>query len=179
MGTMISFKELNEAFDKPLEYDVDIWYKEDSMMYSFKLDENDYYRVIIFKSKNLTKNGVYEISFEHLKNEKDIYSQHSGKMGLLNKFTTTQSIKVFSTVIAIIKEHMSDRPDIKQLAFYANGREPSRVKLYEKLSIMAAKKLGWNVYHIPMVDNDERNDTYGFLISKAKVKAFQDNHIKI
>ena len=175
---MKTFKELTEAFDKPLEYDADLWFKQDSMMYSFKLDDNDYYRVIIFKSQNLTRNS-YEISFEHLKNEKDIYSQHGGKMSLLNKFTTAQSIKVFSTVIAIIKEHLSDRPDIKQLVFYANGRESSRVRLYEKLSIMAAKKLGWNVYFIPMADDDERNDTYGFLISKAKVKAFQDNHIKI
>ena len=69
---MISFKELNEAFDKPLEYDVDLWHKKDSLMYSFKLDDNDYYRVIIFKSQNFTKNGVYEISFEHLKNNKEI-----------------------------------------------------------------------------------------------------------
>lgn len=175
---MKTFKELTEAFDKPLEYDADLWYKQDSMMYSFKLDDNDYYRVIIFKSQSLTRNS-YEISFEHLKSEKDIYSQHSGKMSLLNIFTTAQTIKVFSTVIAIIKEHLSDRPDIKQLAFYANGREPSRVRLYEKLSIMAAKKLGWNVYHIPMADGDERNDIYGFLISKTKVKSFQDNHIKI
>jgi hypothetical protein len=178
MATMISFKELNEAFDKPLEYDVDLWHKQDSLMYSFKLDDNDYYRVVIFKSKNITRDGAHEISFEHLKNEKDVYSQRSGKMGLLNKFTTAQSIKVFSTVIAIIKEHLSDRPDIKQIVFYATGREQSRVKLYEKLSIMAAKKLKWNAYLIPMADDDERSDTYGFLISKGKIKAYQDRQIK-
>jgi hypothetical protein len=175
MGTMKSFKELNEAFDKPLPYDSDIWYKTDSLMYSFKLSDKDYYRVVIYKSEDLAENE-YQVTFEHLKNEKQIYDPSPGKFGTMNAFSTSDAIKVFSTVIAIIKEHLSDHPNIKKLSFSAKPTEYSRFKLYQKLSIMAARKLKWNLYQLYIDDGYIDNEV--FFLSKNKMPKFQEFLVK-
>jgi hypothetical protein len=175
MGTMKSFKELNEAFDKPLPYDSDIWYKTDSLMYNFKLSDKDYYRVVIHKSENLAENE-YTVVFEQFKSEDEIYKPTAGKFGTMNKFSTSDAIKVFSTVMAIIKEHLSDHSYIKILSFSAKATEYSRIKLYEKLSIMAAKKLKWNLYQMYIDEGTMDNEV--FLLSKNKIPIYQEFLVK-
>lgn len=163
---MISFKELNEAFDKPLEYDVDFWPAPDTLMYSFKLSDNDYYRVLIGPPHQykFTRKG-HEVVFTHFKDQKNIYSlTDDGKFTALNRMKTTDVLKVFATTIAIIKEHIRDRNDLTSITFSASNYENSRVKLYHKLAVMASKVSKW----YPYVTYEDINFTR-FLIAKKPI----------
>jgi len=163
---MKTFKELTEAFDKPLEYDVDLWPAHDTLMYSFKLSDKDYYRVLIGPPHQykFTRKG-HEVAFTHFKDQESIYSlTDDGKFTALNRMKTTDALKVFSTTIAIIKEHIRDRSDLTSISFSASNHEDSRVKLYHKLAVMAARVSKW----YPYVTYEDINFTR-FVIAKKPI----------
>ena len=145
---MKPFREISEAFDKPLEFDVDLWPELHTLMYWFKLSDKDYYRVIIGPTDDEDEEGHdHEVRFSHFKNYKKIHDSESlGKTNVLAALSTANTIKVFATVIATIKEHFESFPGLESFSFRSDPSERSRVKLYNKLAIMAARKLNWHAY---------------------------------
>ena len=173
---MKTFKELTEAFDKPLEYDVDLWPARDTMMYYFKLSDKDYYRVLIGppNGHKFTRKE-HEVIFTHFEDEKDIYKPANlGKVTALYKMKVSDALKVFATIIAIIKEHIQDRSDLTSITFSAENYEESRVKLYHKLAVMAAKVSKW----YPFVTYDDYNYTK-FILAKKPINSKVHNLTKL
>ena len=163
---MKTFKELTEAFDKPLEYDVDLWTERDTLMYYFKLSDKDYYRVLIGppKGHKFTRKE-HEVIFSHFENEEGLYTPRDpGKITALHRMKVSDALKVFATIIAIIKEHISERSDLTSITFSAENYEESRVKLYHKLAVMASKVSKW----YPFVTYDDYNYTK-FIIAKKPI----------
>lgn len=70
--------------------------------------------------------------------------------GAVGVIGTGDAFRVFSTVIAIIKEAV-EKYNMDNLLFSAD--EPSRVKLYKKLSGRVARELGWKVSVAPLDDH--------------------------
>ena len=165
---MKTFKELTEAFDKPLEYDVDLWPEHDTTLYYFKLSDKDYYRVLIGPphGHKFTRKE-HEVIFTHFENEEDIYKPNDpGKITAFYKMKISDALKVFATIIAIIKEHTQDRSDLTSIVFSADKYEESRVKLYHKLAVMAAKVSKW----YPFVTYDDYNYTK-FILAKKPINS--------
>lgn len=81
--------------------------------------------------------GVYEVSF-HLTRDKPT----DGKHEVYGITKTGDEIAVFSTVINIIKEFVA-KTQIKELIFAASAKEPSRVRLYDRL--VRRLGLGWRL----------------------------------
>ena len=78
-------------------------------------------------------NDIWEITFIMFDNKKYFSNE---------KITGTgNAILVFSTVIDIIS-HAVDSKNIQTLTFSANHDEPTRVKLYDRMAAVFAKK-GW------------------------------------
>lgn len=63
------------------------------------------------------------------------------------------SFEIFGTVMATIKEFVSDHPDLEFLIFAAPKNEPSRVKLYRTMARRLAG--GWKVREVVERDDIE------------------------
>ena len=111
---------ITELFDKPLEWK---WVKNTNMYHAAKFNINDKtYDFYVAKVDDETTDSAWEIGFEL-----------ETPAGMPNDVSITKSgdqHKVFSTVIAIMKDFMSWNA-VSRL--YFSSEEPSRTKLYNRM----------------------------------------------
>ena len=119
VGGPIQDKEVSEALDSSYPYE----FKNNA--YYFTTDEGTDYKVTL---KGLNK---VEVSF---------YARGENSQEKDNITGTGDSLKVFGTVINIVKDYVGqNQPDI--LMFTADNSEPSRVRLYNTLASQASRAL--------------------------------------
>jgi len=140
---------LNELFDNATDYS-----KVSPYVYAFTVDKINYtvdFREEILPKEareklNRTANGI-EIAFSIQTNDehgKDF------KFGITN---TGNSITVFATVVTIIEEFIqTEKPEF----FFFAAEEPSRRKLYDRLSKVLIRKTNYNLFHT-LVNNYGKN----------------------
>ena len=81
--------------------------------------------------------GVYEVSF-HLERQQPV----DGKKEEYGVTNSGDEIAVFSTVVKIIKDFVA-KTQVKELVFAAKAKEPSRIKLYDRM--VKRLGLGWRL----------------------------------
>ena len=111
---MKTFKQyITEIFDKPLEFQEIPWIERNVTVYVFELDEKNYYRVFFRKTG---RKNHYEISFDHIDNESDVFDKNKGKtLALSGK----NSVKVFSTVVSTVKDFLRKNNNVTGFLFTA------------------------------------------------------------
>lgn len=129
---------ITELFDKPLEFEELPWIERNTTLYVFILDDKNYYRVFFKRSDS---RNHYEISFNHVEKQDDIYNPNTGKTIVLSG---KNSIKVFSTVIAITKDFLKNKKNVTGILFVAADNSDGRKALYNRLSEKLASELKWN-----------------------------------
>jgi hypothetical protein len=143
---------MTEVFDKPLEFFEMPWIELDVSAYIFELDDKNYYRVFIEKKHNRYKE--YSITFDHVDSEKNLFKSKKGKYSVLSG---KNSIKVFATVVAIIKDFYNNNKDTNGFYFTASSASSGRQALYLRFAKNIASSLGWvidmdkaknGIYHI-------------------------------
>ena len=143
---------MTEVFDKPLKFKEILWMELDVFTYIFKLDDKNYYRVFFEKKPN--KNNEYSITFDHVDTEDKLFSEKGGKYSVLS---SKNSIKVFSTVVAIVKDFYNNNKDVNGFYFTASPESSGRQALYLRFAKNIASSLGWvidmdkaknGIYHI-------------------------------
>jgi hypothetical protein len=143
---MLSFKELNELFDRPLKWKIR---KIDNRThYDFTIDDqranveitnNTYddfkiilksaYKIDIEDLKNVSKDVEYsELSFS-VNDEYDVLNNRTGDM----KFLVT----LFSTIVNIIKEHVNKH---KSKYLFFSSDDYTRTILYNRFAKMVEKE---------------------------------------
>lgn len=122
---MLTFKTfmLAEAGDSPYDYE-DEYHNEKSSQYKFKVDKTPYE----VKIDRLGK-GSAAVTFG-VKHDMDPFSLR-GDMG-------TKAGRIMSTIHHIVKRHVMNNPEIKDISFTSDASEPSRVALYTRYT----KRLG-------------------------------------
>lgn len=120
---------LNELFDTtvPFEMTLDGGF--------FKIDQYTYGVDFLFMNDTSA-----QVSFSMDKpstNYPGTSSSHYGVEG------TGNELKVFATVIAIIKQFIINNPQITYIEFSAKSAEPSRVRLYDRMVKSLAN--GWDI----------------------------------
>ena len=127
---MISFQEyLNELFDKSVTY------TERNNDFIFNINGIEYRVVIDIDDEDET---IMQVSF-YIK-DKDL-----GFEKATISFSGGNELKVFSTVLQIIKDYLKDNTGITGIAFTADIKEPSRIKLYDRMIKNIGKPLGYNL----------------------------------
>ena len=127
---MISFKDyLNELFDKPVKY------IEKNYDFLFNVAGLEYRVVIDIDGED---ESIIQVSFY----TKDGNSDHE-KAEI--SFSNGNEIKIFSTVLKIIKDYLKDNSYINGITFTANIKEPSRVKLYDRMIKSIGRPLGYKL----------------------------------
>lgn len=116
--------KLFELFDRPLPYE----FTSSGSDYeaTFDVDGREY-------QVEISMMGEYSMIIEFFDDEGEQSITGGG-----------DSIAVFSTVVAIVKEAVQKLKP-RTITFSASGEEPSRVKLYKRLSQTIGKDLGYNV----------------------------------
>jgi hypothetical protein len=109
----------NEALDSSYPYE----FKNNA--YYFTTDDGNDYKVILHGTKSV------EVSFMWRGENNQPKDDISG---------TGDSIKVFGTVIKIVKDY-AEQNNPKEIYFLADNSEPSRVKLYKAFANRAAQVL--------------------------------------
>lgn len=136
---MKTYKEyITELFDKPLEFEEMPWIERNVIMYVFGLDDNNYYRVFFRKSG---RKNHYEISFDHLDRDSDIFLPYLTKTTVLSG---KNSVKVFSTVVAIVKDFLRKNKNVTGFTFSATDDSSGRKALYNRFTKNMASELKWN-----------------------------------
>ena len=150
---------ITELFDKPLEFQELPWMERNVTVYVFELDDKNYYRVFFKKSG---QKNQYEISFDHLDKESDVFNPNKGKtLALSGK----NSVKVFSTVVATVKDFLSKNKSVTGFLFTAADESAGRKALYDRMSKKLASELKWNQ---SIYDEDEMT---GIIYRVEKYKA--------
>lgn len=150
---------LTELFDKPLEFQELPWIERNVTVYVFELDDKNYYRVFFKKSG---QKNHYEISFDHLDKESDVFDPNKGKtLALSGK----NSVKVFSTVVATVKDFLNKNKSVTGFLFTAADESAGRKALYDRMSKKLASELKWNQ---SIYDEDEMT---GIIYRVEKYKA--------
>lgn len=151
---------LTELFDKPLEFQELPWIERNVTVYVFELDEKNYYRVFFRKTG---RKNHYEISFDHIDNESDVFDKNKGKtLALSGK----NSVKVFSTVVSTVKDFLRKNNNVTGFIFTAADDSSGRKALYDRMSKKLASELKWN--H-SIYDEDEMTGVI-YQIEKYKTK---------
>lgn len=127
---MIGFTEfLNELFNKPVSY------IEKNNDFVFNIDDVEYTVVIDIDDED---ESIIQVSF-YIKDKTQGFDKTS------ISFSGGNEIKVFSTVLQIIKDYLKNDKSITGIAFTSDIKEPSRVKLYDRMVKSVAKPLGYNL----------------------------------
>ncbi len=119
--------ELTEALDSSYDYQVG-----PDGRYYFVSDKNIKYRVTLVSSKLDTERKSVEVLFS---------SERVSKPGYTTKLTGTgDSYAVMGTIVKIVKDYVENNTP-ENIHFSAISEEPSRIKLYDRLSNMVARAL--------------------------------------
>lgn len=157
---MKTFKQyVTELFNKPLEFEELPWMERNVIVYYFELDEKNYYRVFFRKSG---RKNHYEITFDHLDRDSDIFLPYLTKTTVISG---KNSIKVFSTVVAIVKDFLRKNKNVTGFLFTAADDSSGRKALYDRLSKNMAAELKWN-YSVHSED-----EAFGTVYQVVKYKA--------
>lgn len=120
-----------------------------SEMYRFHTDDTEYETAV-----DVNENGkFFEVRFR-------AKPYHQDEINLNDKWSdeitgTGNSIKVFSTILAIIKHAMKLNPDVKGMLFGSKAEEPSRVSLYLRFVDNLERYLpGWKLKKIRKQSKD-------------------------
>lgn len=113
---------LNEAGDSTLPFKYDGQPFKQEHRYSFKYDDHPY-KVIIDHDDHPNKAAV--VQFVRL-------LPHNHGTAKLTSDARHAAIKILSTMHNIVKHHVSQHPEIKEVHFSSDSSEPSRVKLYTR-----------------------------------------------
>ena len=150
---MITFLQyMTEVFDKPLEFSELPWIELDVYVYIFELDDKNYYRVFFEKKHNRYKE--YSITFDHVDSENKLFSSKRGKYSVLS---SKNSIKVFATIVAIVKDFYNNNKDTNGFYFTSSSESSGRQALYLRFAKNIASSLAWvidmdkaknGIYHI-------------------------------
>lgn len=158
---MKTFKRyITELFDKPLDFQEMPWIERNVTVYVFELDEKNYYRVFFKKSG---RKNHFEITFDHVDNESDVFLPHLAKTTVLSG---KNSVKVFATVVAIVKDFLKKNKSVTGFMFTAADESSGRKSLYARFSKNMAAELKWN--H-SINDEDEQFGTI-YQVEKYKTK---------
>lgn len=132
---MITFNQyLTELFDNPHPYVKSR--TRDGHAAHFVTDKGHHYHVDIhhYEEKH-PKNSTAHVEFHTSESE----TPNNTKVKI-NHQEGHSSVRVFSTVHHIIKDHLEQHPHIKKVMFAAAANEPSRGKLYSHFSKRVAHK---------------------------------------
>jgi hypothetical protein len=112
------------------------------------------YLEIMFMAKPLHKDG------EPLK-LKDAWSDQITGTG--------NSIRVFSTILAVLKDAIKRNPDYSKVIFSAKETEPSRIKLYSRFADNVGKYLpGWKLSKVkPNAKMSSGNPSFVYMLEKS------------
>ena len=137
---MKRFKEyLNELFDNPVDFKIKSERLGDRTEYVFNLSNSEY-RCLL----NLKSISELTVAFGKADDvEKKYKISNSGG----------NEIKVFSTVMAIIKDFLEDNPRVNKIEYSADIDEPSRIKLYDSMSKKLASTLGFKLDRVEFYDD--------------------------
>ena len=149
---------ITELFDKPLDFQELPWVEPNTTAYVFQLDEKNYYRVLFEK---LGRSNQYDISFDHVDKESDLFNQDKGKKDALSG---KNAVKVFSTVSAIVREFVKDHRNITGFHFSAVDYNAGREAIYKRLAQKLASELKW---HLEILDDEY---TLGVIYNVTKNK---------
>ena len=149
------FRELNEAFDKPYRYtSKGHTKKEGNVTYNFKTDVED---------PRFDDPSDIDVYFESDKEEEPNYTISFDRDGSTSVTGEGDAMRVFATVIAIIKDFVKKR-DPKLMGFsafkdvFASSTAPgkgSREKLYDRMLKKYAGSMGYKYYKVSGVDKTE------------------------
>jgi hypothetical protein len=126
---MYGFKDfLLESFDTAHEFHKDDSIKkpkwaDESHRYTFKDSAGSEKNVDIHHTHDSAAFAFHDSD----KDNNDDKHDATGKLG-------SKAVKVFSTVKAIIKHHSKAHPHIDNYEFSSSNHEPSRVKLYSRMT---------------------------------------------
>lgn len=145
---MLTFKKyLQEALDRPYEFETG---------HARDMGEGSSLHTYRFKDH---KGKQYYVNFMHRESQPDKagLSFYDDKMNVHKTGTAgTKSIKIFSTVRHIIKQHVAKHPDLQRISFTSEkgseGEQTSRSKLYKKFADLSGgqteKGLEQDTHHI-------------------------------
>ena len=149
------FRELNEAFDKPYKYTSKGHTKSDgNVTYNFETEVED---------PRSDYPSDIEVYFETDKEEEPNYTISFDRDGSTSVTGEGDAMRVFATVIAIIKDFVKKRnPKLMGFSAFKDVFGPStapgkgsREKLYDRMLQRYAPKMGYKYYKVSGVDKTE------------------------
>ena len=143
---------LNEIFDRPQKFFLSNPYAP-----HFRINDREY--VVQFQLEEKLK-GAVMVSFGLVDDEEPPETPDTIplKFGMTS---TGDEVKVMSTVLAIIRNFMQRNPDIKIMRFTATHKEPSRMRLYDRMVKNLSQ--GW-IYGV--MDTEAGNRVYTLVKSE-------------
>jgi len=121
--------------------------------YIFQTDNNSRYHVMIEKQPMINGGTKATIGFA------DVTEKNNPTIDLTAK---GDSFRVFATIQAIVKDYLkTNQPEI--LRFYGKSKEPSRIKLYDKIAQKLGNYLPNYKFDNQMIVNDEKMYTFSLV----------------
>ena len=142
------FNELTEAFDKPYKFRKQVLYKG-YIVYRFIADDKSEIDVLFKENEISDDESTWDVTFE--------------RGGSTEVTGEGDAMRVFATVIAIIKDFVKKRnPKLMGFSAFKDVFGPStapgkgsREKLYDRMLQRYAGKMGYKYYKVSGVDKTE------------------------